>query len=1203
MGNLTINNGGVVTNSTNVPNIDLRYGPYENISEAYRMLGSTITPGLTVGLIEDGEIKEYIVNDDFQLTPKLKLKTINNQDIVGEGNITIQEGGGTTDYTELTNKPSINGTELDGDLQLTIPTKTSDLTNDSNFATTDDIDGLLDTKQDLLRSGENIVTINGESLLGGGNITITTDGTLSVVDNLTTSDSTAALSASQGKELARRSRQISLVGANNTLLGSGGDLAVYCIANHKYRIILENTTPDITGVSMGSTYTIFGIRNSTISNTASPTNLINITVGTFSGSLDSYYDVVTPYTGLLWILARATEGEKLNYWIEDITEVDKKIEINKNTVNLFDQYFIAGEGMYIKADGSVSTSTSINSAGVSDYIDIHDLGTTEILSIRCVYNNSVVTGIAVYDENKTFLRKFYSAAVIYSQSYYRKLYNSDYYIRVTFYKTTLSHYIYRLDEVLRVNESPIYGYETSNLSPYTKVNNNSLFLVSHNENLLNPLRFIRANGVFLNSSGSLTYSASGSSIGVTDYIPFGEYKSLKINQNDLSGSYRHVVYDSGYNVVRIVSRSRVTKESDSEVYVRFTVLNSSTTETMVCNGDYEGDFVSYGAKISLNPDMYNVNVTIDNITPTTEEFLGENICDPNECHFGNDKYISRSTGNIESYNSSTYGGYTGYIPIDSKGLTFSNIYYGGTAIGGAVYDKNKNYIRSAGGTGVVSYQEGDAFVRFTLGLGASANNVMVNKGTTLKDYTPYGGKKKVISPEILPSNESSITTYDKGVDVFIPNEVVITRGSSLQLFYRSMVKAVNPYAFNLQGTCLSGAPFPRYTRLDTVYVDGGLKYLSTGTRTFTMKVINNNSEEVAKATTTIRIIPNPTSPETQTNILLVGASTFAGGQTISEINRRLTGTSGVEITQSSVSDRTAFYNPKGLGLSNISFVGRLVSNGVHHEAKSGRQIAQMVVAGTNSFYTFYFTPETQYSLIQGSVYTDGTRQFTVQGSDISMGDLECLLTSGSGTPSSSGTLTLVSGSGSETIEYTSLDIDNTNPFWNSLENKIDFQRYSTQYLNSADISILIICLGINDMFNNHTTDTIVNDYKSFIRAYHNDFPNGKVIMFTASLPDINGGMGISYGSNHLYWSYVNKYFSLWRGTQEMANETEFTDFVKVCASAAQFDSEYLYYRHSTKTSNRATTTEQTGYNALHYGDAGFNTMADSIYYSICGLLQ
>ena len=57
-------------------------------------------------------------------------------------------------YNDLTNKP-------------TIPSKISDLTNDSGFVTNNYHDS---TKQDTLVSGQNIKTINNQSILGEGNI-------------------------------------------------------------------------------------------------------------------------------------------------------------------------------------------------------------------------------------------------------------------------------------------------------------------------------------------------------------------------------------------------------------------------------------------------------------------------------------------------------------------------------------------------------------------------------------------------------------------------------------------------------------------------------------------------------------------------------------------------------------------------------------------------------------------------------------------------------------------------------------------------------------------------------------------------------------------------------------------------------------------------------------------------------------------------
>ena len=45
------------------------------------------------------------------------IKTINNESLLGEGNINIQSGG-TSDYTDLTNKPKINNVELNGNKSL-----------------------------------------------------------------------------------------------------------------------------------------------------------------------------------------------------------------------------------------------------------------------------------------------------------------------------------------------------------------------------------------------------------------------------------------------------------------------------------------------------------------------------------------------------------------------------------------------------------------------------------------------------------------------------------------------------------------------------------------------------------------------------------------------------------------------------------------------------------------------------------------------------------------------------------------------------------------------------------------------------------------------------------------------------------------------------------------------------------------------------
>lgn len=149
---------------------------FESTTANHTVVQTTITP---TGVSADTSYHSY----QEQLVSGTNIKTINGESILGEGNLEISGGGGTTDYTQLTNKPQINSVELSGNKSLEdlgIPTKTSELTNDSGFLTSipdeyvteTELNAGLGNKQDSLVSGTNIKTVNGESLLGSGNIDI-----------------------------------------------------------------------------------------------------------------------------------------------------------------------------------------------------------------------------------------------------------------------------------------------------------------------------------------------------------------------------------------------------------------------------------------------------------------------------------------------------------------------------------------------------------------------------------------------------------------------------------------------------------------------------------------------------------------------------------------------------------------------------------------------------------------------------------------------------------------------------------------------------------------------------------------------------------------------------------------------------------------------------------------------------------------------
>lgn len=117
-------------------------GSYNDLSN------KPVIPANTSELNNDsGFIDGYEEEDP---TVPAHVKAITQEQISNWDNNT--GGTGTTNYEDLENKPKINGEELSGnktlaDLNINIPTKTSDLNNDSNFVTGSNITNIVSISQ------------------------------------------------------------------------------------------------------------------------------------------------------------------------------------------------------------------------------------------------------------------------------------------------------------------------------------------------------------------------------------------------------------------------------------------------------------------------------------------------------------------------------------------------------------------------------------------------------------------------------------------------------------------------------------------------------------------------------------------------------------------------------------------------------------------------------------------------------------------------------------------------------------------------------------------------------------------------------------------------------------------------------------------------------------------------------------------------
>ena len=170
--------------------------------------------------------KSSLASKQDKLVSGTNIKTINDQSILGSGNISIESTSITVDSAlSTTSENPVQNKVITNTLQTKanasdIPTKVSQLENDSKFATQTavatglatkaDKDSLtslegsvstlettvgnqdksiiantqaIQNKQDKLVSGTNIKTINNQSILGSGNISIEGGGSAVVVDN------------------------------------------------------------------------------------------------------------------------------------------------------------------------------------------------------------------------------------------------------------------------------------------------------------------------------------------------------------------------------------------------------------------------------------------------------------------------------------------------------------------------------------------------------------------------------------------------------------------------------------------------------------------------------------------------------------------------------------------------------------------------------------------------------------------------------------------------------------------------------------------------------------------------------------------------------------------------------------------------------------------------------------------------------------
>ena len=414
---------------------------------------------------------------------------------------------------------------------------------------------------------------------------------------------------------------------------------------------------------------------------------------------------------------------------------------------------------------------------------------------------------------------------------------------------------------------------------------------------------------------------------------------------------------------------------------------------------------------------------------------------------------------------------------------------------------------------------------------------------TLYEVETIGGVNAKIGnlANLKTANKTSIVNaineiVEESLELALPDTIFATVGDKLQIFFRSIVKAINPYNYSILAICNKGKQFNRFYEYTPTTQD-------IGTTDFTIEVRNNNGGLLARKTCSLITVAAPSSPANQLNVICIGDSLTANGKWPEEACRRLIGSGGT---------------PAGGGLSHISFCGNRGTGLARYCGYGGWTWNSYTTQGASYFR---FMIPSFGTMEVGAVYSNNGYNYTVAEVNPD-GDMLFSTSSLNNTPQASGTLTKVSGNGDATLTFTSATPEASNPLWDAQNNKMSFVPYANSYCN-GQIDVVYVMLGWNGMTSAYQTDfeSTKQRVKQFADCLHTEFPNAKMKLMGLQLPSQNGGCGSSYVPGT---PYSDKYglsvniFNLNKMYLEVANDSDYNSFVEYIGITQQFDSENNY---------------------------------------------
>ena len=417
--------------------------------------------------------------------------------------------------------------------------------------------------------------------------------------------------------------------------------------------------------------------------------------------------------------------------------------------------------------------------------------------------------------------------------------------------------------------------------------------------------------------------------------------------------------------------------------------------------------------------------------------------------------------------------------------------------------------------------------------------------------------------------------------IFLPKQYRLVVNDRFELFYRGVIRSMNPYKYYIYVTSPKGRPYPRYY---TYTPQAG----EAGDYELTITLFDDYGNAIESAKTNLHVV-EPVKPKKKMNILCFGDSITFNGVWPYEAYRRFTKQGG---------------EPEGLGFENtLNLIGTCKKDEVGFEGYGGWQWKHFVTNEAVSTTSSVWIEVKEHNLDendQHSIWKSNKLNWVLESIENNklkfkrgVGNYSCLPTIGEFFENVEG------GIHTDNIKVEKYYFEKGNPFYDEDIQGPNFKKYC-EINRFEGIDYVYILLTWNGQYTpyNHDFSHFEPYITAILNRIHQDYPEAKVRLMGIQSPSIDGGIAANYGASGFYsdvFGEVSTAYNYDEYLENLCEREEYKDYCRYIDTKAQFDVEYNMPSAMVKVNNRNETLEKVGTNGVHPTMSGYLQIGDVFY--------